>query len=184
MRCFIALEFPDDIKEKIYRSIKPEVRSKPELKWVSQENLHLTLKFLGEISEHKAREVAEELEKNFRGAKKIRVKLGKVGSFTDRGYIRVLWIGVEEGENEIKGLAEIVEKSMKKLGFPREKREFVPHLTIARTRKRSSKRYRPSDFNIDLKIPKFFIREIVLYRSTLTPDGPIYQKLNVIRLDG
>ncbi len=184
MRCFIALEFPDEIKEKIYRGIRHEISSKPELKWVSRENLHLTLKFLGEISEEKAKQVAKALERDFKGKKKIQVRLGKVGSFADRGTIRVLWIGIDEGEDEIKEFAEIVEKSMKKLGFPREKREFVPHLTIARSRKRSSKKFRPSDFDIDLKIPRFFIKEIVLYKSTLTPEGPIYEKLNVIRLDG
>ncbi len=184
MRCFIALEFPEEIKEKIYRKLRHEIDSKPELKWVEQENLHLTLKFLGEISEEKAREVAKILEKQFKGKKKIAVRLGNVGSFPDRGTIRVLWIGIEEGEDEIKEFARIVEDSMKKLGFPKEKRNFVPHLTIARSRKNTRKRFSQRDFNIDLKIPRFFIKEIVLYKSTLTPRGPIYEKLSVVRLDG
>jgi 2'-5' RNA ligase len=184
MRCFIALEFPPEIKSKIYTSLKKEMQAKPELKWVTQENLHLTLKFLGEIPENQAEKLADELEKRFRGEKKIPVKLGGIGSFLDRGSVRVLWIGIDKGTEEIKKLAEEVENLTAKFGFPREKRPFVPHLTVARARKHSKRKFIPRDFNVDINLPEFFIREIVLYKSTLTPQGPIYEKLKVVKLNG
>ena len=184
MRCFIALEFPPEIKSRIYASLKREMREKPELKWVSEENLHLTLKFLGEIPENQAMKLADELERRFKGEKKIPVKLGGIGSFLDRGSVRVLWIGIDRGTDEIKKMAEKVENLTSNFGFPREKRPFVPHLTIARARKHPKKKFVPRDFKIDLDLPEFYIRELTLFKSTLTPQGPIYEKLKVVKLDG
>ena len=183
MRCFIALEFPPEVKSRIYSDLKKEMKDKPELKWVSKENLHLTLKFLGEVPENQVNRLARELE-TLKKEKKIEVKLGGLGSFLDRGSVRVLWIGIEQGNQEIEKLAKKVENLTAKLGFPREKRQFVPHLTVARARKHSRKSFKPSDFKTELHIPPFVIGELILYKSTLTPEGPIYEKLKVIELNG
>lgn len=184
MRCFIALEFPPEIKSSIYRSLKREIKDKPELKWVSEENLHITLKFLGEVPDKKVPAIGEQLEKIFKGDRRVKIKLGELQAFLDRGEVRVLWIGIAEGEDKIKKYANELEKSLSKMGFKKEKREFVPHLTIARARKNSRKKFKPEDFNIKLNIPDFFVDEIVLFKSTLTPSGPIYEKIKVVKLNG
>ena len=183
MRCFIALEFPPEVKSRIYSDLQREMRDKPELKWVSKDNLHLTLKFLGEVPENQVDRLARELE-TLKREKRIEVKLGGLGSFLDRGSVRVLWIGIEQGSREIEKLAKKVENLAAKLGFPREKRQFVPHLTVARARRHSRRFFRPSDFKTELNIPPFEVKELVLFKSTLTPDGPIYEKLKVIKLNG
>ncbi len=184
MRCFIALEFPPEIKSSIYKSLKREIKDKPELKWVSEENLHITLKFLGEVPDKKVPAIADQLEKIFKGDRKFKIKLGGVQAFLDRGEVRVLWIGVEKGEDDIKKCANELERSLSKMGFKKEKREFVPHLTIARARKHSRKRFKPDDFDIELNLPDFYVDEIVLFKSTLTPSGPIYEKVKVVKLNG
>ncbi len=183
MRCFIALEFPPEVKSRIYSDLKKEMQEKPELKWVTRDNLHLTLKFLGEIPENQVEKLARELE-SLKKEKKIEVKLGGLGSFLDHGSVRVLWIGIDRGNREIEKLAKKVENLTAKLGFPREKRPFVPHLTVARARKHSKRRFRPTDFKTELNIPPFTVNELILFKSTLTPEGPIYEKLKVIKLNG
>ncbi len=184
MRCFIALEFPPEIKTSIYKSLKKEIEDKPELKWVSEKNLHITLKFLGEIPEKKVSAIGDQLDKIFKNVRPVKIRLGGIKAFLDRGEVRVLWIEVAEGAEKIKEFAGKIETSLARMGFKKEKKEFVPHLTIARARKNPRKRYKPGDFEIKLDIPDFFIDEIVLFKSTLTPTGPIYERIKVVKLNG
>ncbi len=130
MRAFIAIDLPEPVRSALrreqtaFRSICPDAR------WTRPEGIHLTLKFLGEITEAQVREVAEALAKLDR-FETFSVEVKGFGFFPDARRPRVLWAGVEAlpGLNQ---LAQKVEDAMEKLGFARENRPFRPHLTLAR----------------------------------------------------
>lgn len=173
MRAFIAIEVPHSIREKI-KKIQDELPGEG-LKHVEEENLHITLKFLGEIDESKAREI-----KNIIGSIKFspfEVNCMGVGVFPNEKYIRVVWVGVESN-GILEKLAEELNDKLEKIGFLTAKEKFTSHLTIARVKRK-----------VDLHtfIPKhkndffgqFTVMEgdIKLKKSTLTPKGPIYEDL-------
>ncbi|MGO8733698.1 MAG: RNA 2',3'-cyclic phosphodiesterase [Terriglobia bacterium] len=130
MRAFIAIDLPESIraalrrKQASFRSVCPDAR------WTQPEGIHLTLKFLGEISEAKVKEVSESL-KNLSRFEGFAIGLKGFGFFPDVRRPRVFWTGVEAPAS-LSRIAEQVEEAMQRIGFAREDRVFQPHLTLAR----------------------------------------------------
>lgn len=130
MRLFVALEIPSAVRQNLatlldsFRAITKEPR------WVRAENLHVTLKFLGEVGENKVDAVRSALG-GIRSGNPVALEFRGLGFFPNEKHPRVFWAGMETSSNS-KTLAEDIEGAMEKLGIPREKREFSPHLTLAR----------------------------------------------------
>ena len=167
MRCFISIDIPEEIKFGI-KKIQDEL---PEFfgKKTEQENLHLTLKFLGEIKEDKINKVKEKLKEiKFN---KFEAEIDSMGVFSEK-FVKIIWLHLsncDELQNEI-------DNKLKDL-FDKEKR-FMSHLTIARVKSLKNK----EDFLKQVKkmeIPKmkFIINNFKLKKSTLTEKGPIYETL-------
>lgn len=176
MRCFIAVDIPDSLKEKI-AVIQKEI-DLPELKLVEKENLHITIKFLGEIDDEKVEGVKDIL--NSIDFPKFKIKLKGVGCFPNEKYIRVIWIGCLS--NAFVALAKYIGNSLSTIGFQKET-NYIPHLTIARVKKRPSitlfsflERHKTTE------IGNFLVEKIFLKKSTLTPKGPIYEDIHEISL--
>ncbi|MEM4605742.1 MAG: RNA 2',3'-cyclic phosphodiesterase [Candidatus Pacearchaeota archaeon] len=169
MRVFICLEIPKEIK-KIIKKIQEDL---PEFegKKTEEENLHLTLKFLGEVNSEILKKIKESLSKiRF---KKFKAKLGKIGVFDDN-FVRIVWIKVEncnDLQKEIdENLYDIFEKE----------RRFISHLTIARVKKLKNK----NDFLRKLELIEFskndfLVDSFYLKESILTKEKPIYTNLGV-----
>lgn len=170
MRAFIALELPDEIKKEIANIQKQlEIKDLFSGKLTSQENLHLTLKFLGEISENTAEEARKKLsEIKF---KKFSASLGELGIFNEN-FIRIIWIKLDNcGE-----LQKEIDEKLSGL-FSREER-FMSHLTIARVNEiKDKKKLIDKLGRINYKKKKFQVSEFKLKKSTLTQGGPIYEDL-------
>ena len=171
MRTFIAVEIP--FNERIgdlQRSITGRHKA------VERENMHITLKFLGEVSEKKIEEIKKVVE-NCK-VSPFKIKLHGVGFFPSEKYIKVVWIGVKNGE-EIVGMMKCIDQHLQSMGFKRE-RNYVPHLTVARAKGKISieniEKFRNSEFG------EVEIKEIKIKKSTLTDKGPIYEDLFVIQL--
>lgn len=182
MRCFIAVELPASLKRRIERALENLRKNYPHLKWVKEENLHITLKFLGEVSEDRLEGIKNVLNEISKKKGSFELKIGEIGSFPPKGNIRVLFLSVEKGGEELKRLADSVEREMAKLGFEREDREFVPHLTVARWKRGTPPVNRD---NIDLKSfssPAFKVSSLALFESILRPEGPIYRKIAEFKL--
>ncbi len=130
MRLFIALEIPSAVRENLAALLVMLRAITKEPRWVHAENLHVTLKFLGEVGEDRLDAVRGALGK-VRSQQAVAVEFRGLGFFPNEKNPRVLWAGVEASAN-LKTLAADIEGAMEKLGFPREKREFSPHLTLAR----------------------------------------------------
>jgi len=130
VRLFVALEIPSAVRQNLatllnsFRSVTREPR------WVRAENLHVTLKFLGEVADGKVDAVRSALGV-IRSDKAVALEFRGLGFFPNEKHPRVFWAGMEATPN-LKTLAGDIEGTMEMLGIPREKREFSPHLTLAR----------------------------------------------------
>ncbi|MGC8849470.1 MAG: RNA 2',3'-cyclic phosphodiesterase [Candidatus Bathyarchaeia archaeon] len=178
VRCFIAVDVYDHaLKESILEVQRRLESLDAKFTFVDPEKMHLTLKFLGEVSDSKIGEIKESL-----GDLKFPpfdLRLEGVGVFPNPNRPRVIWIGVSEGADEISKLAEKVDDSLRRLGFPSETKGFKPHLTIARVKRgggaalaRILQEYSLRDFGTSK------VESVKLKKSVLTPSGPIYTTLH------
>lgn len=177
MRCFIAINLPDEIKNKIVEVAKGLPNKG--IKKVERQNLHLTLKFLGEIDEKKVLEIKEVLENiNFN---RFEVSLKNFGFFPDRNFIKVVWIGIEKGKEKIIELQKQIDSELEKIGFKKEK-NFEPHLTIARVKFLENKKEFLDIFNKLKFEDNFSVSNFDLMRSFLRREGPVYEKIFGVEL--
>ena len=130
MRLFVALEIPSTVRENLASLLNSFRAITKEPRWVRAENLHVTLKFLGEVEEEKLAAVRTALA-GIRSEQAVALEFRGLGFFPNEKHPRVFWAGMEAPPN-LKTLAADIEGAVEKLGISREKREFSPHLTLAR----------------------------------------------------
>ncbi|GBD29021.1 RNA 2',3'-cyclic phosphodiesterase [bacterium HR32] len=155
------------------------------VKWVEPENLHLTLKFLGEVGEGKAVDVLTALE-GLAGRGEFYVRYAGLGAFPRARGARVLWIGVTEGADRLASLAAWVEDRLRPLGFPPEERPFSPHLTIGRLR---TPAYHPElqravEREARVEVGSQRVQSVEVMESVLRRQGPVYTVRASYRLGG
>jgi 2'-5' RNA ligase len=133
LRSFIALEVPPEIQDAIARSIAPLqiTLPKPLIRWVVAQNVHLTLKFLGDISPANLERLADDLKVEARNHEPFSMAVEGLGAFPNPRRARVIWIGLES-PGGLKTLTRNVEMVAAKLGYPMDDRPFSPHLTVGR----------------------------------------------------
>jgi len=130
MRLFVALDIPEDIRHALAATIRTLRAACPDARWARTDGLHVTLKFIGDISGEKLEAIKSALA-SVRAAAPSTLQFRGVGFFPDMRHPRVLWAGIEAGP-ELAALARDVENSLAPLGIARETRAFSPHLTLAR----------------------------------------------------
>ncbi|MDP3881524.1 MAG: RNA 2',3'-cyclic phosphodiesterase [Nanoarchaeota archaeon] len=178
IRCFLCIDFPNGIIKEVAR-VQELIGKKNFIgKFTELENLHLTLKFLGETEEDKVDKVKDLLKEiNFN---KFRLKLGNIGIFHVRKDPRIIWIKVLG--KEIYELQKNIDDLMEKEGFKREER-FMGHLTIARIKYvKDKKGFENHVKNISVKPLEFDLNNFKLIKSELMPQGPIYTELEEYEL--
>lgn len=167
-RLFVAIRPPEAIRDLLVDAMDES----PALGWVGEDNLHLTLRFIGEVERPLANDVAEFLSRLRFPAFELRVR--GIGRF-DRRSGGALWAGVEP-KRPVSGLAAKVDRACVESGLEPERRAFHPHVTLARYRRRDVDAAR--DFerrNADLSSPPFRVDEFVLYESRLSRHGAHYE---------
>jgi 2'-5' RNA ligase len=179
IRTFIAIEIPWDIISKI-RELQQGIKTYGfKIRWVRAENIHLTLKFLGDVEAAKLDKIAEVLSETAEGYTAMSLKAKGIGVFPSIKRPRVLWVGLTGQLESLVGLQNTLDTNLKALGFSEEKRSFKGHLTLGRMKG-----------NIDLKTfgdallkfrgfesEIFTAGRIILYKSELKPTGAVYTKL-------
>jgi 2'-5' RNA ligase len=130
MRLFVALEIPSTVRENLADLLRSLRAVSPQTRWVRLENLHVTLKFIGEVPEAKSSAIRSALS-GVRSDQPVTLDFRGLGFFPNEKHPGVFWVGIEAPLN-LKTLVAEIENSMEKLGIPREKRPFSPHLTLAR----------------------------------------------------
>ncbi len=173
IRAFVCIDFPDAIVKEVARIQEQLENLKFTGKMTELENLHLTLKFLGEIEKEKIEEVRKKLGKiKFQ---EFEAKMSEIGSFSRRGNPRIVWIKI--GGKEIFELQEKIDGEMKELGFKMEER-FMSHMTIARVKYAKDKKgFFEYVKNLGIKEIKFKVDKFILKRSELRESGPIYTNI-------
>jgi len=178
VRCFIAIDIGEETRREIDSLISRLRRLGPDLKWLSGERIHLTLKFLGNTEEALVERIKASLTSIASCHRIFSLRAAGTGVFPDYSRPRVLWVGID-GSEELNLLYNDIESAMEQLGYRREERTFRPHLTIARVRSsrglspllKELRRYRESEFG------KIEVAEILLMKSTLKPTGAEYERL-------
>lgn len=173
MRIFISIKIPEEVKKEIVKiqdNLPEFVGKKTEI-----ENLHLTLKFLGEIHEEKVKKVKESLEEiDF---EKFETEISEIGVFSEK-FIRIIWLSLS-GCDELQG---VVDEALVEEGFDKEQR-FMGHLTIGRVKNIKDKKKFFEDLkkiefeNLKFKVDKFYLME-----SVLKPQGPDYRIIEEFNL--
>ena len=173
MRLFIAIGIPEDVKDCMAKIQEKIYINSNKIRFVKKEQMHLTLKFLGEVQPNIAEEIKNNLKKI--AFKPFSVVLDKLGVFPSENYIRVVWVGLNP-ENEILELQKNIDENLKKL-FKNEK-NLNAHLTLARVKFIEDKKKfvdRLKNMKIDNK--KIDMSNFKLVKSTLTSQGPVYEDL-------
>ncbi len=143
--------------------------------WERAEKLHLTLKFLGDIDEERLKNLIEAVEKTTKQFSNFKLQISETGAFPSPKNGRVLWLGVRDEQEDTRRLNEILETECERKDFEKEKRNFKPHLTIARLRQPSqSKELVEKHLRNDFASIEFTVSEIVIYESRLQKSGSIY----------
>jgi len=184
MRIFISVELPDSVKEKTAELIKELKGIETDIKWVDPKNLHITLKFLGWIEEKQFDNLTALATSAVSGSGSFKAIFRDLGTFPEGKSPRVVWVGAVEGGDKLCILAKVLEEKLSKAGFKAEEKTFKPHITIGRIKDKKGVD------NIKEKIIQFkntafgemTVDRVFIMKSTLTPGGPIYEKIKEIKL--
>jgi 2'-5' RNA ligase len=174
MRAFVAVDLrSEEVRSGVQRVQRVLERSGADIRLVEPENLHFTLQFLGEISEHEADMISKAL--NEVKCSPFTVSFKGVGYFPSSQKISVIWVGVDEGREEFVNLAEQVNEKLRPFNF-RPDKKFVPHLTICRvkTGRNRDKLRQAADQYRDTDLGKDIVSSFKIKVSQLTPGGSIY----------
>ena len=178
IRSFISIDLEDKaLVERLGDLQKKLADSGADLKLVEAENMHFTLRFLGEIASSTVNALIEELKSvKFNS---FRLSLQGLGAFPSLDRINVIWIGNTEGREELKQIAEKIEASVRKIGLPPDREGFSPHLTIARVRSGRNKDKLAEILKAapDYDLGTLNVNSVRLKRSILTTQGPIYRTI-------
>lgn len=187
MRAFIAVDISEGARRLVAERIALLRARFSDLRvgWDKPEKLHLTLKFLGEISSEKLTQIIAAVENAAKEIESFSLALEGAGAFPPRGTARVLWLGVKDESQNLSEFQKRLETETEQIGFERERRAFKPHLTIARL-KEPGKSRNLTDLHLQTEFPavNFPVSEIVVYKSDLRPTGSIYTPLARIDLSG
>ncbi|MBN2331411.1 MAG: RNA 2',3'-cyclic phosphodiesterase [Candidatus Aenigmarchaeota archaeon] len=183
MRLFIACEIPEQVRKKLVTLQEDIGEEQARIKWVEMKNIHLTMKFLGEVDDGKVEEIKSSLSKI--KSKAIDAHVSGFGVFPNESYVRVMWVGLEPA-HDLGKLHDGIDAALSSLGFGTDS-SFRPHVTLGRVRSVMDKNglmrkiAEAKESLADIG-SKFRIDEFKLKKSTLTPRGPVYEDVAVVVL--
>ncbi|KPK91426.1 hypothetical protein AMJ80_07330 [bacterium SM23_31] len=185
IRTFIAIDIPSNIKEEIVHFQEETAGAGLPVRWIKSQNIHLTLKFIGEIPESLVNQVIKDIFEGPSLGKKFKITIGGTGVFPNIRRPRIFWVGITSGQDETGKLANCLEERLVHLNISKEKRPFSPHLTIGRFRE--SYRIKNLENFISSEIlhaGSFAVDGVKLMKSVLKPSGAEYSELAVHSLTG
>lgn len=190
LRTFIAIELSSTLRQGLGDVIAQLSRQSPprSLKWVAADSIHLTLKFLGDVSESNIPPIREGLMRVAHGIAPFSFSVIGLGCFPNLKQPRVVWAGIDtEGAKSLRQLWKSIEEQIAPLGYPTETRGYSPHLTLGRVRREASPAGAAQIGEAVRTAPPValgpeFVNAVSLMKSELRPSGPIYTSLFVVKL--
>lgn len=184
IRTFVACEIPREIRSEIGQVQENLKRRRLRLKWVRPENLHLTLRFLGDVPVEHLETISAAIGKAARSGDPLSLSIKGIGVFPGVRRARVLWVGIGGQRRQLLQLQEAVADALTGVGFPPEKRPYKGHVTIGRIKSTVDFR-RLADALAEFsgfETASFPVDAVALFRSRLRPDGPDYTRLHTAAL--
>lgn len=179
VRSFVAILLSEEVREAIAAEIARLRPLGPRVSWIAPPNLHLTLKFLGELPPDALEQVKEGLAEAVTGVTPFSLRFGGLGAFPGVARPRVLWVGVDDGGQAAQALQARVEAALSRRGFAREERPYSPHLTIGRVRdpRGLAELQQALARDARMEFGRFQVGGLSLMRSDLSPAGSRYTEL-------
>ena len=182
IRTFICIEVPETIKNRIERLQHELRKTQAQVSWTRAANIHLTIKFLGDIEAGQVNAVRVAVERATTGINGFEIEVNGAGCFPSIKNPRVLWVGLDQIPDELRKLQRNVEDELAREGFEREPKKFSPHLTIARIRSpHSAQSLAEKLIATGFEPETFRASEVIVMRSDLKPSGPIYTPQAIIK---
>ena len=189
MRLFVAVDVDDRTRARvghIIDALRKEIDvsdSAARVSWIAPGRLHLTLQFIGEVSEAVAAEIETRLRPPFGLHTKFEMRFDRIGTFPPEGRPRVVWLGIDRGADGLASLHQEVQRRLADVAFRREARGFSPHLTLARFKQGGTRADTDRVTRLPLELEGgCTIDHVTLYQSRLSPRGPTYTPLLVTPL--
>jgi 2'-5' RNA ligase len=190
IRSFVAIDVPDQIKDEL-REVRERLRrDAPErsVRWSRISGIHLTLKFLGDISQADLPNIKTTLDGVAQTQEPFTISVRGVGCFPNANRPRVVWVGVGDDTRHLASLQRAIEQSLVPLGFEAEKRAFHPHLTLGRAHRRARRadQRRLGEIITSADVGELGLVDVEIFRlmrSDLQPDGAVYTALKTFPLN-
>ncbi|HEY2825997.1 MAG TPA: RNA 2',3'-cyclic phosphodiesterase [Pirellulales bacterium] len=182
LRTFVAVEVTPEIRSTALRLIE-RLRGAPvKVTWTKADNLHYTLKFLGDVLAEKTADICRAVQEAVGPFSPFEIVAAGAGAFPSAGHPRTVWLGLNEGAEQMELVYQAVERLLEPLGFPKEHRRFTAHLTLGRVRGGD-----PTGFNelaelvrkhAEFDAGAMTVDSVTVFSSTLGRDGPMYEVLS------
>jgi len=186
-RVFCAVELPPEVRARLEDHVRRLRRDVPEVaaSWSRAENIHLTLKFFGNVDVKRIEKISAAAERAVKEFSRFPIAVGGTGVFPRPSRPQVLWIGVSDPTEQLATLQQLFENECESEGFTKEGRAYRPHLTIARLRRPEGAR-QLADAHLRMKFDPIDVevKEVVLFRSELSPKGSKYTVISTADLRG
>lgn len=185
MRCFLAILLPAEVRGLIYQKAAAYRTLQLDVKWVEEENYHLTLKFFSSLPVHATEKISVIMNKIAEGTSSFELSFGSAGVFPNRKRPKVLWLGLGGQVGRLLELQSRIEQELSLAGFPGSAQSFQPHLTLGRFRSEGRLEMlfqRLESEPVSQNMGAFRVEAVHLMKSRLTPAGPVYTPLAVYPL--
>lgn len=186
-RLFIAIQLPQDIRDALKKFTEQHARLSETIRWVPHDNLHLTLKFFGNVPAKRITKIKQCLDKVAASHSAFSLAVSGIGVFPGIRNPRIIWAGTHDGNDQISAIEKTLSHSLCDIGFPKEKRSFTAHITIARVKSSISsvpkqltdmiEQYSQRTFG------KYTVSDIALIKSDLRGPRPVYTTLHASSLN-
>ena len=180
-RVFCAVELPEEVRAQLQEHIARLRKQIPDAaaSWSRVENIHLTLKFFGNVAVDRIPSISEAASRAVAEFSTFRIGIGNTGAFPRPSRAQVLWIGVSDPSGKLSALQERLENECAAEGFPKENRAYRPHLTIARLRKpEGARRLADAHLQMQFNTTEVEVNELIVFRSELSPKGSKYTAIS------
>ena len=185
VRTFIAVEVDAPVRKQAKEIIGHLAKTTCEIKWVEPENMHLTLKFLGDVSLTETSKICKLAAEAASQIEPFYLEMATVGAFPNIHRPRTIWLGSDDGTEEMVELQSAVDQSMKKAGFRLENRLYLPHLTLGRVKRLGPDSKQLAELlenEADVGAGRTRVDQLIVFSSELTRSGPIYSALGTLPL--
>jgi RNA 2',3'-cyclic 3'-phosphodiesterase len=185
LRTFIAVEITGPIRAKASALIATFSDTTADVNWVEPHNLHLTLKFLGEVHEREIGELCQAVVKGARSMEPFELEIHGAGAFPNAARPRTVWLGAGDGTESMVCLHDSIEAQLAALGYREEHRRFQTHLTIGRVRGTGIGITELGSLlqqHADTAVGRMIVQKVTIFHSMLTPEGPVYEAIGTAPL--